>query len=108
MSAPLTWPNRRALWGLGVALAVVVGLTGWLYAGVSGDLAAQQKQREAVLVANAIGASLAGADEAAATDLVRRWKEAAPRLDSVLVIAGRQLVASTRAADEAPRGLRRD
>ena len=108
MSAPLAWLNRRALWGPGVALVVVLGLTGWLYAGVSGDLAAQQKQREAVLVANAIGASLAGADEAAATERVRRWKEALPRLDSALVIAGRQLVASTRTADEAPRGLRRE
>ena len=66
MSSSVTWLKRRALWGLGVAMAAVLALTGWLYGSVSSDLALQQKQREAVLVANAIGASLAGANEEAA------------------------------------------
>ncbi len=108
MSRPVTWLDRRALWGLGVSLAVVLALTGWLYGGVSGDLAAQQKEREAVLVANAIGASLAGTSEAAAGERIQRWKAALPRLDSALVVAGRQLVASTQPADEAPRSLKRE
>jgi arabinogalactan oligomer/maltooligosaccharide transport system permease protein len=100
--------DRRALWGLGVSLAVVLALTGWLYGSVSGDLAGQQRHREAVLVANAISASLAGADEAAIGERVKRWKAELARIDSTLVVAGRQLVASTRAEDEAPRSLHRE
>ncbi len=62
----MDWLKRSASIGLGVALAVVILLGGWLYSGVSGDLAAQQRQREAVLLANAVSASLAGAADAAA------------------------------------------
>ena len=108
MSSSVTWLKRRALWGLGVAMAVVLALTGWLYGSVSGDLALQQKQREAVLVANAIGASLAGANEAVAAERIKRWKAELPSLESALVVAGRQLVASTRTEDAAPRGLKRE
>ncbi len=108
MSSSVTWLKRRALWGLGVAMAVVLALTGWLYGSVSSDLALQQKQREAVLVANAIGASLAGANEEAAAERIKRWKAELPSLDSALVVAGRQLVASTRTEDAAPRGLKRE
>jgi arabinogalactan oligomer / maltooligosaccharide transport system permease protein len=108
MSSPVTWLDRRALWGLGVATAVVLALTGWFFGSVSRDLADQQKQREAVLVANAIGATLAGAGEEAAGERVRRWKAALPRLESALVVAGRQLAASTRPEDQAPRALRRE
>jgi len=108
MSKPVTWLNRPAPWGLGVAMAIVLALTGWLYDSVSGDLAGQQKQREAVLVANAIGASLAGASDEAAAERIKRWKSELPALESARVVAGRQLVASTQPEDEAPRALRRE
>jgi arabinogalactan oligomer/maltooligosaccharide transport system permease protein len=61
-----------------------------------------------VLVANAIGASLAGVNEEAAAERIKHWKRDLPRLQSALVVAGRQLVASTRPEDEAPRSLRRE
>ncbi|HEV7912306.1 MAG TPA: hypothetical protein VGP22_00955, partial [Albitalea sp.] len=108
MSRPVTWLTRSTLWGLTVATAVVLALSAWLHASVGGDLAAQQKQREAVLVANAIGASLAGVNEETAAARINRWKQELPRLQSALVVAGRQLLASTRPADEAPRALKRE
>ena len=108
MSQPVTWLSRSALWGLTVATAAVLLLTGWLHASVGGDLAGQQKQREAVLVANAIGASLVGVNEDAAAARIKRWKQELPRLQSALVVAGRQLLASTQPADEAPRALKRE
>jgi len=108
MSSPVTWFARPALWGLGVATAIVLALTGWLYDGISGDLGNQQKQREAVLVANAISASLTGASEDAAAERIKRWKAELPALESALVVAGRQLMASTRPGDEAPRALQRE
>jgi arabinogalactan oligomer / maltooligosaccharide transport system permease protein len=100
--------QRSALWGLGVAAAVVLGFSGWLHGSVSSDLAAQQKQREAVLLTNAIASSLAGAEEAAIGERVQRWKTDLPNVDGVLVVAGRQLLASTRAEDGAPRALQRE
>jgi len=108
MSKPVTWLDRPALWGLGVATALALALAGWLHDSVGSDLGSQQQQRAAVLVANAIGASLAGADEQTAAERIRRWKAELPGLESAQVIAGRQLVASTRAEDEAPRSLRRE
>lgn len=108
MSQPVTWLNRPALWGLGVAMAIVLVLSGWLHGSIGTDLANQQQQRKAVLVANAIGASLAGADGPAASERIRRWKAELPALESAQVVAGRELLASTRAADEAPRALRRE
>jgi arabinogalactan oligomer / maltooligosaccharide transport system permease protein len=100
--------KRSALLGLGVAAAVVLGLSGWLHGSVSRDLAGEQKQREAVLLANAISSSLAGAGEADIGARVQRWKTELPNVNGVLVVAGRQLLASTRAEDGAPRPLQRE
>ncbi|MCU0920531.1 MAG: sugar ABC transporter permease [Burkholderiaceae bacterium] len=105
---PGSWIRSTALAGLGLAMAVVLALSGWLFGGVGGDLGAQQKQREALLVANAISASLAGAAEGEVPARVQRWKDAMPALQSVLVVAGRELLASTRAEDQAPRALQRE
>jgi len=102
------WLARSAWPGLGAAMALVLALSVWLVNGVGGDLATQQKQREMVLAANALGASLAGAAEADLPARLARWKAEWPALQSAQVVAGRQLLASTRAEDEAPRALRRE
>jgi arabinogalactan oligomer/maltooligosaccharide transport system permease protein len=104
----MDWLRRTASLGLGVALAFVVVASGWLAGGVAGDLAAEQRQREAVLLANAIAASLPGADEATQGPRLALWKAAHPAIESARVVVGRELQASTIAADEAPRALRRD
>jgi arabinogalactan oligomer / maltooligosaccharide transport system permease protein len=107
--AALGWLGRSAAVGLGAAMVVVLALTGWLFGGVSGDLATQQKQREAVLLANAVAASLAGTTEATeVAQRVARWSAEHAGIQSVRVIVGRELLASTVAADEAPRNLQRD
>jgi arabinogalactan oligomer / maltooligosaccharide transport system permease protein len=100
--------KRTAFWGLGVSVAVALALSGWLHGSVSEDLGAEQKQREAVLIANAISASLAGASEQDLPQRVKRWKTELPNVESAMVVAGRQLVASTKAEDEAPRSLKRE
>jgi arabinogalactan oligomer/maltooligosaccharide transport system permease protein len=103
------WFKRSASLGLGLATAIVLALTGWLFGGVSGDLAAQQKQREALLLANAVAASLQGApDTQAIGERVARWQTEQAGIESARVIAGRELLASTRAEDGAPRNLQRE
>ncbi len=98
--------KHSALAGLVTSLAVVLLATVWLQSGVESDVATQDRHRQAVLVANAIAASIAGAAEEDVPARLRSWKGGLPAIESVRVIAGRQMVASTRAEDAAPRALR--
>lgn len=102
------WLKQTSLVGLGVAVAVALALSGLLFASVSGDLAAEQKQREAVLIGNAISASLSGASEQELPARLARWKSDLPNVESALVVGGRQMLASTRTEDKAPRSLQRE
>jgi arabinogalactan oligomer/maltooligosaccharide transport system permease protein len=103
------WLKGTASLGLGVALAVTLALSAWLHGGVAGDLDTGNRQREAVLLANAVAASLAGAAETPAiAERVAKWKREHPHIERLLVVSGRELLASTRAEDQAPRSLTRE
>ena len=107
----MAWAQRikqSAALGLAAGVALVLVLSAWLQGSADADIAAQQKQREAVLLANAISASLVGAPEDAVNDRLKRWQSGNPALQSVQVISGRQLLGSTRAEDQAPRSLQRE
>ena len=100
------WLSRSAALGMGVALAVVLAVSGWLFGGISADLATQQKQREALLLANAVASSLQGAADAQAVGArLARWQSEHAAVESARVIVGRELLASTVADDGAPRNL---
>jgi len=107
----MDWAQRlrhTAMLGMGAAAALVLALGGWLQGGADADVAARQREREAVLLTNAVAASLAGADTEAAGVRLAAWRAARPAIESVIVVVGRELVGSTNAADAAPRALRRD
>ncbi|MFO1221119.1 MAG: sugar ABC transporter permease [Burkholderiaceae bacterium] len=102
-------PRRSTSLGLGVALAFVLAVSAWLQSGVGADLAAQQRQRQAVLLANAVASSLAGAGDAAAVgERVALWQREHAAIEALRVVVGRELQASTRAQDQAPRNLQRE
>lgn len=100
--------QRSAAPGLAVAVALVLALTAWLQCAADADIAAQQRQREAVLVANAISSSLAGVPDAEVNARLQAWQQGLPSLREARVVAGRELRGSTRAEDEAPRNLKRE
>jgi arabinogalactan oligomer / maltooligosaccharide transport system permease protein len=100
--------SRSASLGLGVAAAVVLALSAWLFSSVGGDLAAQQLQRSATLLTNAMAQSVAGAEPAVAAERLARWKSAHPEVEGAVLVIGREMAASTRREDEAPRALRRE
>lgn len=100
--------KRSAALGMGVAMALVLALSAWLQGAADADIATQDRQREAVLLANALSASLAGTPDGGLNDRLKAWQAGNPAIQSVLVVAGRELLGSTRAEDEAPRGLKRD
>jgi arabinogalactan oligomer / maltooligosaccharide transport system permease protein len=104
--------SRTAAMGLGAAVAVVLVLTSWLHAGVTRDLAGQQAEREAVLLTMAVTGSLADVaqeeDRPALAARLALWVSSGDRVLAARVISGRELVASTAAADAAPRTLQRE
>jgi arabinogalactan oligomer / maltooligosaccharide transport system permease protein len=100
--------RQSAMFGLGASLLTVLLLSLWLQGDADDALRAQQQQRHVVLVANAIAASVAASPEDELGQRLRAWKTANLSIESVRVIAGRELIASTRAEDGAPRGLQRD
>ena len=100
--------RRSAMFGLGASMLTVLLLSLWLQGDADDALRAQQQQRNVVLVANAIAASVATSPEDELAVRLRAWKTANLAIESVRVIAGRELLASTSAEDGAPRGLQRD
>ncbi|MCW5632499.1 MAG: sugar ABC transporter permease [Rubrivivax sp.] len=104
----MDWLKRSASVALAAALGIVLAASGWLHAGVAADLAGAQRERGVLLLANAVAASLAGADEATQAGRLALWQREHPALREVRVVVGRDLQASTVAADEAPRALRRE
>ena len=107
----MAWADRlrhSAALGLAAGVALVLALSAWLQGSADADIAAQQKQRQAVLLANAVSASLAGVPEEGVNARLQAWTAGLPALQSVQVVAGRQLLGSTRAEDQAPRALQRE
>lgn len=105
----MDWLKRSAALGLAAAMLVVLVVGGWLHASVGSDLTAEQRQRQAMLLVNAMAASLANVDsDAQAGQRIALWRKEHPALESVLVMRGRELLASTRKEDEAPRALKRE
>lgn len=100
--------KHSAAAGLVAALALVLVLSAWLQGSADADIASQQRQREAVLLGNAIASSLVGAPEDGVNARLKAWTAGNPAIASVQVVAGRQLLGSTRAEDQAPRGLQRE
>ncbi len=58
--------------------------------------------------ANALVLAVANADAEATRNRVREMQQLNPQIESVIIVAGTQLLASTRAEDAAPRALRRE
>jgi len=100
--------KRSALPGMGVAMLLALVLGSWLFSSEEADLRLQQRQRLAVLQANALVLAVADADAAGTRKRVSEMQKLDPRIESVIVVAGTQLLASTRPGDEAPRQLKRD
>jgi len=100
--------KRSALPGTGVAMLLALALGSWLFSAEEADLRLQQRQRQAVLQANALVLAVADADAAGARKRVSEMQKLDPRIESVIVVAGTQLLASTRPGDDAPRQLKRD
>lgn len=100
--------KRSAVLGLGISILITLALSTWMFRAEENDLRLQQRQRLAVMHANSIAYAVANSNAKETNRRVREIQKLDPRIESVIIVGGMQLVASTRAEDEAPRQLKRD
>lgn len=100
--------KRSAILGLGVSMSLALVLNTWVFRAEESDLRLQQRQRMAVLQANALVLAVANTDAETTRNRVREMQQLNPQIESVIIVAGTQMLASTRAEDAAPRALKRD
>src|SRR5512143_2479457 len=100
--------KRSALLGLGISMLLSLMLSAWLFHAEEKDLRLQQRQRLAVLQANAAALAVANTDAEATRNRVREMQQLNPQIESVIIVTGTQMLASTRSEDAAPRQLRRE
>ncbi|MDD5470759.1 MAG: sugar ABC transporter permease [Sideroxydans sp.] len=100
--------QRTAFWGLGISLLITLALSAWLFRAGVNELQLQQRHRIAVMHANALSLAISSTDVEETAKRVREIQKFDPGIESLIVVKGTQLVASTNAADSAPRQLKRD
>ncbi len=100
--------KRSAILGLGISMLLSLVLGSWVFRAEESDLRLQQRQRLAVLQANALVLAVANTDAESTRNRVREMQQLNPQIESVVIIAGTQMLASTRPEDAAPRALKRE
>lgn len=100
--------KRSAVLGLGISILLALALSTWVFRAEESDLRQQHRQRLAVMHANALALAVANTNAEETGRRVRDIQKLNPRIESVIIVGGMQLVASTRAEDGAPRQLRRE
>ena len=98
--------KRSAVPGLGIGILITLGLGTWLFHAEENNLAMQNRQRLAVMHANALALAVADTSVAETGKRVDDIQRLDPRIESAIIVGGMQLVASTHPEDAAPRRLR--
>lgn len=94
--------------GLVMALMIVLALATLIFRGEESDQRQQYRQRLAVMHANALAMSVDNSPPGAIQARLLEAKATIAQIDSIRIVSGMKLLASTLAKDEAPRQLQRD
>jgi arabinogalactan oligomer/maltooligosaccharide transport system permease protein len=100
--------KRSAMLGLGVSILVTLVLSTWMFRSEEGNFRLQQRQRLAIMHANALALAVADTSVEETGKRVGVIEKLDPRIESAIIVGGMQLVASTNAGDGAPRQLKRE
>ncbi|MFZ5524304.1 MAG: carbohydrate ABC transporter permease [Pseudomonadota bacterium] len=100
--------KRSAALGLGISMLITLALGTWMFRAEESDLRLQHRQRLAVMHANALALAVANTSVEETGKRVSDIQKLDPRIESVIIVGGMQLVASTRTEDAAPRQLKRE
>jgi arabinogalactan oligomer/maltooligosaccharide transport system permease protein len=100
--------KRSSVLGLGISMLITLVLSTWMFHAEESDLRLQHRQRLAVLHANALALAVADINVEEIGKRVNDIQKLDTRIESVIIVGGMQLVASTNPEDAAPRQLKRD
>jgi arabinogalactan oligomer/maltooligosaccharide transport system permease protein len=100
--------KRSTVLGLGISILTTLALSTWMFMAEESDLRLQHKQRLAVMHANGLALAVATTNVEETGRRVSDIQKLDPQIESVIIVGGMQLVASTRPEDAAPRQLRRE
>jgi arabinogalactan oligomer/maltooligosaccharide transport system permease protein len=100
--------KQSSVLGLVLALALMLGLSTWIFKSEQSDQRLQYRQRLATLHANALAMAVSDIPVEQLQTRVTAVKTQVPELESVLIVAGMELLASTADDDHAPRQLKRE
>ncbi len=100
--------KRSAMLGLGVSILVTLVLSTWMFRSEESNFRLQQRQRLSIMHANALALAVAGTSAEETGKRVSELQKLDPRIESVIIVGGMQLVASTNSVDGAPRQLKRE
>jgi arabinogalactan oligomer/maltooligosaccharide transport system permease protein len=100
--------KRSAVLGLGISILLTLALGTWMFRAEEGDLRLQHKQRLALMHANGLALAVANTSVEETGKRVKDIQRLDPQIESVIIVGGMQLVASTRAEEAAPRQLNRE
>jgi arabinogalactan oligomer / maltooligosaccharide transport system permease protein len=100
--------KRSAVLGLAISILITLALSTWMFRAEESDLRLQHRQRLAVMHANALALAVANTNVEETGKRVSDIQKLDPRIESVIIVGGMQLVASTRTEDAAPRQLGRE
>lgn len=100
--------KQSSVLGLAVGLVLTLLLSTLIFRGEVHDQGLQHRQRLAMLHANALAMSVEKLPPGEIQARILAAKSALPQVESVRVVAGMQMLASTGAQDETPRQLQRE
>jgi arabinogalactan oligomer/maltooligosaccharide transport system permease protein len=106
--SPLRWLARTHALGLSVSVGITLALFTWLFDGAERDQRSGFEQRLLLLQANTLAKLVEPARPDDLNRLLGEWQARNPRYESAVLVAGMELLASTRAEDAAPRRLMRE
>ena len=95
--------KQSAVVGLGVSILITLILSTMLFRAEESDLHLQQRQRLAIMQANALALAVANTNPEETGTHVNEIRKLNPHIESVIIVGGMQMIASTHAEDAAPR-----
>lgn len=100
--------KQSAAVGLGVSTIITLIFSTMLFHAEESDLHLQQRQRLAIMQANALALAVDKTNPEETGKRVNEIQKLNPQIESVIIVGDMQMIASTHAEDAAPRQLKRE
>lgn len=104
----IRWFSGTHVVGLSVAVGITLALGALLFGGAERDQRAKFEHRLLLVEAIALSSALTSAGPDDVGRLLKKWQTRSPGRDSAVLVAGMELLGSTKAEDGAPRRLGRE